>query len=478
MNPYLRFSHLLIEKLLFVRNGILIVLTTLLAIGCAHQKQTPKEKPFPILQSFTTSTATQLIILTGANESLTYKITSSSGVVVSPSSTRTFSSPDGHAAQVTHINLTGLNSETVYELQVHRNSVGQPRSVVDSRLFSTMPKNRENFRLAIASCINDEFIGVGKIMWKQMADQKPDAIFLIGDNVYSDRRNGIRLGKIIEPKLLWERFSETRQALPLFYEGKLTPTFSIWDDHDFGMNDGNMTNPHRDAAKVIFRAYFGDPDSLGFATGPGVSFSSEIGAHKFIFADDRFDRTPNNPAIICKTKPNDDLCKNQPLPMKEPGSHFGKKQSDWIFSQIKGTDKLVWLISGDQWFGGYHPFESFEGSHHDDFRDFTKKLKSLNKMYLFVSGDRHLSEVMKISPQEVGHNTYEITSSAIHSKYYPSRWEIMPNPRQIFGLEQTFNFAILDINLLPKGKLHSVNLQYVTEDGVLDKNKIKLEVTK
>ena len=65
--------------------------------------------------------------------------------------------------------------------------------------------------------------------WNTIRAEQPDFLMLLGDNVYSDA-----------PKMpeMQHYCYYRRQSRPEFRElVARTPTYTIWDDHDFGTND-------------------------------------------------------------------------------------------------------------------------------------------------------------------------------------------------------------------------------------------------
>jgi len=58
---------------------------------------------------------------------------------------------------------------------------------------------------------------------------------------------------------------------------------------------------------------------------------------------------------------------------------------------------------------------------------------------------------MEVKQPDLDYSTIEITTSAIHAKVYPSSWEKDPNPRQLFGIAQTHNFATLSTKTIEDG---------------------------
>src|SRR5690606_32127208 len=118
-------------------------------------------------------------------------------------------------------------------------------------------------------------------------------------------------------------------------------------------------------------------------------------------------------------------------------------QQAWLFTELAGSTP-TWLISGDQFFGGYHAYESYEGRHPRSFQAFLRRLKSQSAPVVFLSGDRHLAEIMEIPESLLGFRTFEITTSPIHAKVYDDPWKEFPNPRQIEGVAGVLNYAILE----------------------------------
>jgi hypothetical protein len=106
------------------------------------------------------------------------------------------------------------------------------------------------------------------------------------------------------------------------------------------------------------------------------------------------------------------------------------KVGGFYSSMQKDNNKFAWLINGDQYFGAYHPFESFEGNHPKRFKDFLQYLKQLySKRFIFLSGDRHLFEEMTIPKDVIGYKTWELTTSGMHAvlifnpqKYYENKY--------------------------------------------------------
>ena len=148
------------------------------------------------------------------------------------------------------------------------------------------------------------------------------------------------------------------------------------------------------------------------------------------------------------------------------GTHWGEAQENWLFERLGGSSVPAWLINGDQYFGAYHKFESFEGNHPAAFRRFKERLKAAHAPVVLVSGDRHLAELMRIAPEEFGYETYEITTSAIHATLFPSLYEPEKNTRLVKGRADIHNYAIVDTEAAGNGRALSVDAAAYGPGGV------------
>jgi hypothetical protein len=104
------------------------------------------------------------------------------------------------------------------------------------------------------------------------------------------------------------------------------------------------------------------------------------------------------------------------------------------------------VISGGEFFGGYHKFESLEGSHPKEFASFTEILKSSKAPFALVGGDRHLSTISRLKIEDVGIETFELISSPLQAKTYPGTLKEFKNPRMIEGVDGVNNFTVVTSN--------------------------------
>ena len=393
------------------------------------KKQHLEHGSLPILQGFTTATIAQFSIVSPSFEK-DMQIVAKEGRNNIPLKLIGKMSKEG--TTVSQWEAQGLKPKTKYKLLIKSPS----GRFLDHRYFESLNINFTHPKIAVVSCMDDGYEKLQRDIWRSLIKQRPDMIFMIGDNVYADKLTGKMWGprnKPVSPSHLWKRYLDARNTLEIFRTIHLIPTLAVWDDHDYGWNNGDKTYQYKEESKKIFKAFYAQkphgksslktPPTLEL--GPGVSLVLRAFHLRFFFLDNRSFRDP---------------------PGK--GSHWGSEQEKWLLTQLhrKGNTQGNVIINGDQLFGAYQPFESFEGHRKESFDSMMRKIFNSPKPSLFVSGDRHLFEFMKIPKEEFGYTTYELTSSGIHANVFPSPWKNSPNPRQIKGIANIHTYTLLYLN--------------------------------
>lgn len=443
--------------------GSLLCLSLFGGLGCASvfndyasDYWTMGSEGFPIMQGPTTETTAQLNVVIPVKSDLWFKVyEDESDELVKGSYSQRFQ-PRGKSFAVQQLSYRDLKPATQYRLEV----TGVGGKKLDVRFFRTLEVARSQVKFAFASCMDDheDFAEAQVKMWDSLVGEKPDFIIFGGDNVYADQTIQTYQGPA-PPKVIWLRYLETRHQLQIFRIKNLIPIIALWDDHDFGQNNGDRTYPYVGETQQIFKTFFTQRTEKGeFEEGPGVSSYFKAFGQRFFFLDDRSFRSPNG-----------DETRHQ--------THFGSEQERWLFQKLMKSQDPAWLISGDQWFGGYHRFESYEGNHRKSFVRFLAKLRKVRAPVVFLSGDRHLSEMMQIDRNILGYPTFEFTSSGIHAKTFPSTWEKEPNPRQVEGRAHVLNYMLLDVKRDEGAPLIDIHVKAMgpPEQGVLFEKTVRVE---
>ena len=379
---------------------------------------------FSVLQGTTDSTSTILRIVNPKFAKPSFKILTNEDKEIKSFIQKKITRKK-HPFEITHLDIKDLKPNQTYKLAI----TGYDSKYTETRFFKTVDLTQNSYKILIASCASDMYNEIGNMIWPQAFSHNPDLTFLIGDNIYADVYSGMYIGKKIPTTLdhLWQRHIDHAMMLKIYRMKNLKPTFTMWDDHDYGMNDGNNQYKDKKQSLEMYHQFFPTKNNEILTRSYGTGFKLNLKKHQFYFLDDRYFRDPDG---------------------VEKGFHYGMKQRNWLKKELKHSQaKLDWLVSGDQFFGGYHKFESFEGNHHFQFQKFKKELKKFDKTYALISGDRHLVEVMQIPELEIGNLTYEYTVSGVHSAMFPGNLgDPKSNPYRVDGFDGESNYAILTIS--------------------------------
>ena len=446
MTAFLQVTLAIVAVLLFSPNSLLS------ADDATQGKDVAKLKSrLPMLQLAAAAHEAQIKVLVERGKSYQYQLLAGDNKTVQPVSIAALGW--GNSPHIIHhLSFSGLQARHQYILQVKDPTTAK---LLDSRTLQTLSlaDGGKSVRFAVASCMYDKY-EEQRSVWSVLAAQKPDLILMIGDNVYADkdiagesftRGQGKQAytQEIATPAELWRRYAETRKTLAIFHNEHLIPVHAVWDDHDYGMNNGDRTYPYKHQAKAIFKTFFHGHATAGVhMSGLGVGSYLRLGDFGFFMLDNRFFRSPNANAHtgkVARTAAGD-------------AAHFGEQQLAWLRNHLRGR-KHAFLFAGNQWFADYHRFESFANNHPNRLQHFIAKLKTVPTKLLFFSGDRHLSEIMALpASQYLGYQTYEFTSSPIHAKVYPSDWDKTPNKLQQRGVSEQYNFLLLNAALTKDAK--------------------------
>ena len=358
-----------------------------------------------VWQGYTSSHQTSFNILVSKDKKLSYFLDDKKPLY--PELKRKFPNVNLH-----HLKLENLKPKNTYQLIIKDESL----KTVSKKTFKTLNLNQTEFTFAVASCMDDKW--KSQHIWEELLSFQPDMIFLIGDVVYADKY-------IPEVSLthLSKRYVETLQTLPLYKASKLIPILAIWDDHDYGMDNGHGNFKYKKEMTELFRDFFSLPaEHPSLSKGPGISFVLKTQKQNFLFTDGRSFQSP---------------------PQSITPSLWGIKQEEWL---LKNISKPTWIISGGQILGRHHSFESFETGFPENFKKMMSRIMKAKNPVFFLSGDRHLSELLKIDKTKEAwakYNTYELTTSPIHAKTYPKKPDFVLDPRHIHHIPNKLNYAII-----------------------------------
>lgn len=265
--------------------------------------------------------------------------------------------------------------------------------------------------------------------WKQIASYKPDFIFLLGDNVYGDFFDE-------KAEELITAYNKLNANLDFKYLKKNIPILSIWDDHDYGQNDGGKSWEYKKISKKIFLDFFNIPKSDVRRSREGIYKSTFIEMNKkkikVIALDTRYFRDD------FKYNHNQNINKKYRKDFNPNSSILGKKQWDWFLKEINDKYDFLIILSSFQVISKSHGWEKW-----DNFPlERTKLINSLgqmNKPILILSGDRHIGGIYKCHYN----NVIEVTSSSFNQNTLNFKEE---DTLRVSNLIKKNNFGLLEID--------------------------------
>lgn len=355
---------------------------------CASSLELSFGKLFAVLQGVTTECETQLTVDVPDNMNVHFRLVDSQqNLLINPTEVRV-TQLSGGPWTVQLIKFSGLTPHKIYLFQI----CDQEGLVLDERELQTLDLTLRNPRVAFISCACD--IYENKTVWETLVNSRPDLLIFMGDNVYGD------LLVVPGPENLTRRYIEARSRNFIYRSKKLIPSLAIWDDHDYGKNNEDGNYKHKESSLRIFNTFYGrDEVENVYSQGPGVASCFRAFGLQFLMLDDRYFRSDKS---------------------NRNGQMLGDAQMNWAFKQLRDFNGPSWLINGNQFFGAQSARESFEGSFRRDFYGFLDGVRACGQPVLFAGGDVHHSETMTIENDILGYETYELTSSGIHSHASPS----------------------------------------------------------
>lgn len=301
--------------------------------------------------------------------------------------------------------VRGLKSATDYWYRVVIN--GEPdkyRAADPFGRLRTAPGRgaRASFSVGFGSCARIQADPVQPI-WNAVLRRDPDLFLWLGDNIYADA---------LESFVLDLEYQRQRGIASFAPVARDIPQLAIWDDHDFGLNYHDRTNPIKEAALDAFRRYWVNP-AYGTAQAPGVFFQYAYGAVDFFFLDGRYYRDPNT---------------EEDAPGK---TLLGATQKAWLKDALKRSDAVFKVLAcGSGWSAAKGPggdsWASFMHERNEIF-DFIQREKIGG--VLLISGDTHVAELNCIPWSERGgYDFYDLVSSPLGQR--PSQSWLQRNPEQ------------------------------------------------
>ena len=311
-------------------------------------------------------------------------------------------------------------------------------------------------RIAFGSCLDEEKPAP---RWATVLDQNPQVFMMLGDNVYADSVGSRDVGPDLNEM---RRAYATLSAEPGFaHLRSRVPLLGVWDDHDYGLNDGGVENPIKVDAKNIFADFFDVPADDAMRTREGIYRSAIYGPAgrrvQIILLDTRWFRSP-----LKETDERNAPGKQRFVPDDDPTkTMLGEAQWQWLEAQLRQPAELRLIVSSVQVIAEGHGWEGWQTMPLELSR-LTRLIKETKANgVIFLSGDRHRAAAYR-RVDGTPYPFYELTSSSLNSGVTSRQPEIDPQrlggrlyAGENFGMVQIdweLGVVSLDILSLPTGR--------------------------
>lgn len=228
-------------------------------------------------------------------------------------------------------------------------------------------------------------------LWRKIGEEKSDLFIWTGDVVYADTEDMGKLSVDYRQQLRQPEYKNFLSSTPA--------VIGIYDDHDYGENNGGAGFAPKAQSAQLFLDFIGEGKNSPRRQQEGIYTAYRFGPPgkrvKAILLDTRFHRSEPSPT----------------------GDLLGAAQWSWLEKELKKADAdLVLLVSSIQVLPFEHRFEKWANFPRARQRLLDLIDTSPVRPILIVSGDRHFAEFSRLTLPS-GRILNEVTSSGLTHSY-------------------------------------------------------------
>jgi len=291
--------------------------------------------------------------------------------------------------------------------------------------------------------------------WQVIDSLDPDLWIWMGDAIYSDTED------MKEHKKEYDSFKRNKYYQKFI---KKNPVIGVWDDHDYGVNDGGKSYPKRKESKELFLDFLDVPMEADVRKHEGVYTSYVFGKGsrkiKVYLLDNRY----------FKDDLKNDISPKNRYVNNNTGTILGEEQWKWLENEMKNSEASINLfVSGLQIIPDDHPYEKWGNfpKERQMFLNLLEKYKPRNP--IIMSGDRHFAELSEYTYIDFSGVVTEVTSSGLTHSYSGV------NERNAYRLGDLYdgkNFGLIKVNwggskVLIKIFVYDIKGEYIVEHGII-----------
>lgn len=274
-------------------------------------------------------------------------------------------------------------------------------------------------RIAFGSC-NDQ--DRPQPLWRHILAAEPQLWIWTGDNIYGDSH---------DMSVMAAKYAQLQRQPDYARLAQRVPIIGVWDDHDYGLNDGGREFAQRAASQQLALDFLGEPPDGPRRAREGLYAAYSYGPAgrrvKVVLLDTRYFRDPL-----------------PPRGQTSPGDILGEGQWRWLEAELRDSDaQLHFIVSSIQVLPQDHRFEKWA--------NFPRARERLLDMLaslrvpgaILISGDRHIAELSRLDDPRIGYPLYELTASGL-THTWSEEWK-EENRYRVGAMLMDLNYGTADI---------------------------------
>ena len=307
-------------------------------------------------------------------------------------------------------------------------------------------------KLAFGSCSNQS---KDLSYFDAIKKKNPDLFIWMGDIIYTDTEDMEKMKSDYDTL----KYNSHYQAFI-----KDIPVIGVWDDHDYGVNDGNLTYPKKKESREQLFDFLDidkeDPVRNHEGAYNSYTFGKGLQKVKIYLLDNRYFKSPLRPGTNGKDRYENDMT----------GTVLGDEQWKWLENEIENSDAEVNIfVSGIQIVPDDQKYEKWGNFPNERLRFLRLLENSKVKNPVILSGDRHFAELSEYTFENFEGSVLEVTSSGLtHSFEDADEY----NAYRLGYLYDGKNFGMLQFywggtKLMYKIFIYKINGEEYIEHGVI-----------
>lgn len=275
-------------------------------------------------------------------------------------------------------------------------------------------------------------------IWRAVYAERPDLFLMLGDNIYGDT---------LDMKVLASKYQQLGRHADFALLKRTCPVLAVWDDHDYGANDGGRDFPQKEASRRLMLSFFEEPAGSERWHRPGIYASYVKGPPgrrvQVILLDTRWNRTPLLRLPVDEARALNAATGKGPYLVNSDSQAeiLGDEQWRWLAEQLTVPAELRLLCSSIPILQEDCGWEAWENFPHERQRLFRLLNETRAHGVILLSGDSHRAEFSRVDDQ-LPYPLWELNASGLTENALSRP----PNKHRLGEMYAEDNFGLIRID--------------------------------